>query len=94
MTKRTRKPATNMIPVENALGEWDVIEDGQWIAGPFPNAAAAWAWIDDYEEEQAQRPANARARALAQIQRILEADNQIERVMPLIEVVLRNEIPG
>jgi hypothetical protein len=94
MTKRTREPATNMIPVENALGEWDVIEDGQWIAGPFPDAAAAWVWIDQYEEQAAQRRDNARASALAQIKQILEVDNAIERVMPLIEVVLRNEIPG
>jgi hypothetical protein len=93
MTKRTRKPASNMIPVENALGEWDVIEDGRWIAGPFPSAEAAWAWIHDYEEQAAQRRDNRIASAVAQIQHILEADNQIERAMPLIEIVLRNEIP-
>jgi hypothetical protein len=92
--RRTREPATNIIPVENALGEWDVIEDGQWIAGPFPDAAAAWAWIDAYEEEQAQRHEARLASAVAQIRQILEADNALERVMPLIEVVLRNEIPG
>jgi hypothetical protein len=72
MTKRTRMPANNMTVVENALGEFDVVDDGQWIAGPFATSPDAWAWISQYEDEQAQRRHARIASMLEQFKVILE----------------------
>jgi hypothetical protein len=95
--------------VDQINNDWFVRVNGVVVAGPFPDNAAAWRWIDRYEGEGKSMPqfpaersdsisGGVKDRVALDLKAIelslrIAALESVQRVMPQIEAVLREAYP-